>query len=78
MSACVAREASTTETAQKASIEQRGLAVITTPGVLVSLHVALFALLLGRDYMFLGNGTKAWSQRPSRWRSSHRNSSSWS
>ena len=46
------------ETAQKASIEQRGLAVITTSGVLVSLLVALSALLLGRDYEFLHPGTK--------------------
>lgn len=47
------------ETAQKASIEQRGLAVITTSGVLVSLLVALSALLLGRDYKFLEGGTEA-------------------
>jgi hypothetical protein len=46
------------EMAQKASIEQRGLAVITTSGVLVSLLVALSALLLGKDYNFLDAGTK--------------------
>jgi len=37
------------ESARKASIEQRGLAVITTAGGLISLLVALSALLLGKN-----------------------------
>ena len=39
----------TLETTRKASIEQRGITFITTSGGLVSLLVALSALLLGRD-----------------------------
>lgn len=37
------------QAARKSSIEQRALAVITTSGALVSLLVALSALLLGKD-----------------------------
>jgi hypothetical protein len=43
----------------KSSIEQRGLAVITTSGVLVSLLAALAALVIGRETrQFLGTETK--------------------
>lgn len=37
------------EMVRKASIEQRGLSVISTSGVLISLLVGLAALLIGRD-----------------------------
>ena len=37
------------ETARKSSIEQRALAVITTSGVLVTLLVALSALIVGKN-----------------------------
>jgi hypothetical protein len=48
------------EMGHKASLEQRGLAVITTSGVLVSLLVALSALVLGRDSAaFLTGATRA-------------------
>jgi hypothetical protein len=39
----------TLETTRKASIEQRGITVITSSGVLVSLLIALSALLIGRN-----------------------------
>jgi hypothetical protein len=48
------------EVNHKTSIEQRGLAVITTSGVLVSLLVALSALVLGKDTTeFLNGPTRA-------------------
>jgi hypothetical protein len=47
------------EMGHKASIEQRGLAVITTSGVLVSLLVALSALALGKEpTQFLSGATR--------------------
>jgi hypothetical protein len=47
------------EMGHKASIEQRGLAVITTSGVLVSLLVALSALVLGKEPIhFLSGATR--------------------
>jgi hypothetical protein len=47
------------EMGHKASIEQRGLAVITTSGILVSLLVALSALVLGKDpTQFLSGATR--------------------
>ena len=43
----------------KASLEQRGLAVITTSGALVSLLVALAALLLGKQESSVGSTARA-------------------
>jgi hypothetical protein len=47
------------EAIRKASIEQRGLAVITTAGGLISLLVALSALLLGKN----STATLGWEAR---------------
>ncbi|MFJ3799980.1 hypothetical protein ACIPSJ_27325 [Streptomyces sp. NPDC090088] len=47
------------QSARKASVEQRSLAVITSSGALVSLLVALSALLLGKDAeLRLQSGTR--------------------
>lgn len=46
--------------ARKASIEQRGLGVITTSGVLASLLLGLTAVLTGADDYQLPDGAKPW------------------